>query len=289
LVSEKKVAYSPDLFTEESLNFVRQHKNDPFFLYLCFTQPHVNNQEDGDGFEVPDHGQYEKENWPSPEKGKAAMISRMDESVGKLMALLKELHLDDNTLVIFSSDNGPPQTEGGRLPEFNDSNGPLRGYKGQNYEGGIRVPFIARWPGHIQPGTTSSSVISFADVMPTLAKISGGNPPAELDGLDFSSTLFGADQPQLNDRMLYWEYGKFGVYSQASRWKNWKAVRDLGTKQTELYDLSTDLGETHDLSADHQDLVAKFNKFFVDARSESKLWPLVSAEKPPANKKPPTE
>jgi uncharacterized sulfatase len=289
LVSEKKVVYAPDLFTQESLNFVRKHQNDPFFLYLCFTQPHVNNQEEGDGFEVPNYGQYERENWPSPEKGKAAMISRMDESVGKLMALLKELQIDDHTLVIFASDNGPPQTEGGRLPEFNDSNGPLRGYKGQNYEGGIRVPFIARWPGRISPATTNNSVITFADVMPTLAKIGGGAAPPAIDGLDFSPTLLGSDQPRLTDRMLYWEYGKVGVYAQAARWKNWKAVRDVGKKKTELYDLSADLGETHNLAAEHPDLVAKANKFFIDARTDSTLWPLVSTDKQPTNEKNRTE
>jgi len=285
LVSEKKVVYGHDLLTDESLKFVRQHKDEPFFLYLCFTTPHVNNQIEGDGFEVPDHGQYENENWPSPEKGKAAMISRMDASIGKLMALLKELHLDDNTLVIFSSDNGPPQNEGGRQPEFNDSNGPLRGYKGQMYEGGIRVPFIARWPGRIKPSVTNNSIITFADVMPTLAKIAGGRSPADIDGLDFSPTLFGNDQPKLNDRMLYWEFGKYGVYSQAARWHDWKAVRDLATKKTELYDLSSDLGETTNLAADHADLVTKFNDFFVAARGDSPTWPLVSTEKPPAANK----
>jgi len=289
LVSEKKIVYSHDVLTAESLKFVRQHKNEPFFLYLCFTTPHANNQAEGDGMEVPDHDQYAKENWPSPEKGKAAMISRMDESVGRLMALLKELRIDDNTLVIFSSDNGPPQNEGGRLPEFNDSNGPLRGYKGQMYEGGIRVPFIARWPKHIKPQTTTDAVIAFEDILPTLAKIGDGKVPVEIDGVDFSPTLFGSDQPQLTDRMLYWEYGKYGVYSQGARWKNWKAVRDLATKKTELYDLAADLGETHDRAPDHPDLVTKFNKFFVDARSASTLWPLVSNEKPPTDGKTPNE
>ena len=287
LVSEKKVVYSHDLLADESLKFVRQHKDEPFFLYLCFTTPHVNNQEEGDGFEVPDHGQYEKENWPSPEKGKAAMISRMDESVGKLMALLKELHLDDNTLVVFTSDNGPPQSEGGRLPEFNDSNGPLRGYKGQLYEGGIRVPFIARWPGYIKSNTSDDSVITFADVLPTLAKIAGGKAPTELDGLDFSPTLLGRqEQPQLTDRILYWEYGKYGVYLQAARWKNWKAVHDLAKQKTELFDLSADLGESHDLAANHPDLIEKFKKFLVDARSDSAQWPLLAKDKPAGDKTP---
>ena len=137
---------------------------------------------------------------------------------------------------------------------------------------------------------TSSSVITFADVMPTLAKIAGGKAPAEIDGLDFSPTLLGQQaQPQLTDRMLYWEYGKDGVYLQSARWKNWKAVRDLAAKKTELYDLSADLGESHDLATDHPDLVAKLNTFLVDARSDSTLWPLVSKETPPAEGKTPTE
>jgi arylsulfatase A-like enzyme len=274
-VSEKKIQYAHDLLAEESLKFVREQKDEPFFLYLCFTTPHANNEAGAEGMEVPDYGDYANRDWPNPEKGKAAMISRMDVDVGRLFALLKKLQIDDNTLVVFSSDNGPPANEGGRKPEFNDSNGPLRGFKGQMYEGGIRVPFIARWPNRIKAGTTSNSPITFADVMPTLAKLCGGKAPSHIDGLDFSPTLLGKDQPELGNRFLYCEFGKFGVYSQSARWKQWKAVRDPNTKNVELYDLVEDIGESHNVAAEQPDIVAKFNEFFASARSDSSDWPIV--------------
>jgi arylsulfatase A-like enzyme len=263
---------------DESLKFVREHKDQPFFLYLCFTIPHANNERGNEGMEVPDFGDYATTDWPDPEKGKAAMISRMDGDVGRLLALLKELNIDDNTLVIFSSDNGPPANEGGRSPEFNDSNGPLRGFKGDLYEGGIRVPFIARWPGHIEAGSTSDATITFADVLPTLAAVAGASSPTNIDGVDFSLTLVGSNQPELSDRFMYWEFGKIGVYTQAARRNSWKAVRDLEKRTLELYDLSTDVGETRNVAAEHPDVVANFNDYFETARSNSKLWPLRGRE-----------
>lgn len=277
-VSEKRVQYGHDLLADESLKFVREHKDQPFFLYLCFTIPHANNERGNEGMEVPDYGDYANTDWPNPEKGKAAMISRMDADVGRLFALLKQLKIDDDTLVVFSSDNGPPATEGGRTPEFNDSNGPLRGFKGDLYEGGIRMPFIARWPGHIRAGSTSDATITFADVLPTLAAFAGASSPANIDGIDFSPTLAGSNQTELNDRFMYWEFGKIGVYTQAARRNNWKAVRDLEKKTLELYDLATDSGETRNVAAEHPDVVAKFNDYFKTARTDSKLWPLRGRE-----------
>jgi arylsulfatase A-like enzyme len=277
-VSEKRVQYGHDLLADESLKFVREHKDQPFFLYLCFTIPHANNERGNEGMEVPDFGDYATTDWPDPEKGKAAMISRMDGDVGRLLALLKELNIDDNTLVIFSSDNGPPANEGGRSPEFNDSNGPLRGFKGDLYEGGIRVPFIARWPGHIKAGLTSDATITFADVLPTLAAAAGVKSPANIDGFDFTPTLFGSNQSELKDRFIYWEFGKIGVYTQAARRNNWKVVRDLERNKFELYDVATDLGETRNIAAEQPDIVAQFNDYFALARTNSKLWPLHSHE-----------
>ena len=138
------------------------------------------------------------------------MVSRMDGDIGKLLALLKELKLDDNTLVIFASDNGPHK-EGGFNPDFFDSNGPLRGYKGNVTDGGIREPMIAYWPGHVPAGKTTKSPVYFADMMPTFAKLGGGKAPSGIDGVDITPTLEGKEQPELSDRFMYWEFDKDGL------------------------------------------------------------------------------
>ncbi len=275
-VSEKKVQYSADLFAEEGLKFVRQYKDGPFYLYWAFTIPHANDEAGQQGMEVPDLGQYANLDWPAPQKGHAAMISRMDRDIGRMFALLKELGIDDNTLVIFASDNGPHH-EGGNDPDFNDSNGPLRGYKGNVTEGGIREPFIARWPGHVPAGKTTGSPVTFADVLPTLAKLSGASAPPHLDGADISPTLAGKSQPELAKRFLYWEWDKDGVQAQASRWGHWKAIRDPKSKKIELYDLATDIGERHNVAAEHPDVVEQFAAFFETARTESPAWPMHGA------------
>jgi arylsulfatase A-like enzyme len=271
-VAEKKVQYSHDLFANEALKFVREHQAEPFFLYLAFTIPHANDEAGNKGMEVPDYGEYAKFDWPEPQKGYAAMVTRMDGDIGRLLALLKKLKLDENTLVIFTSDNGPHR-EGGFNPDFFDSNGPLRGYKGNVTEGGIREPFVAWWPGHVPVGKTCDSPITFADMMPTFAALAGGKAPARIDGTDISPTLFGSRQPELSDRFLYWEFDHNGVQAQSSRWGNWKAVRDPKSKRIELYDLATDIGEKHDVAKEHPDVVARFEKFFRTARTESREWP----------------
>jgi arylsulfatase A-like enzyme len=272
-VAEKKVVYSHDLFADEALKFAREHKEGPFFLYLALTIPHANDEAGDQGMEVPDYGQYADLDWPEPQKGHAAMITRMDHDVGRLLDLLKQLGIDDDTLVIFTSDNGPHR-EGGNDPDFNDSNGPLRGYKGNLYEGGIRVPFIARWPGKIAAGTTTASPIYFADVMPTFAALGHGQAPRGIDGVDFSPTLFGSVQPELADRFIYWEWNRNGLQNQAARWRKWKALRNPRSKVIELYDLSTDIGESRNVARDHPDIVAKFSDYFGTARSDSPHWPV---------------
>jgi uncharacterized sulfatase len=275
-VADRKVQYSHDLFADEALNFVRDHKDGPFFLYLAFTIPHANNEAGKNGMEVPDYGSYAKTDWPNSEKGKAAMISRMDGDIGRLLALLKELRIEEKTLVMFASDNGPPENEGGRLPEFNDSNGPLRGFKGEVTEGGIRVPFIARWPGYVPAGVTSELPIGLVDVMPTLAHLAEGNTPSGIDGVNFGPTLAGTQQPEMTNRFLYWEWGKNGVHAQAARWNQWKSVRYPKTKKIELYNLATDVGESRNVAVEHPGLVAKFNKYFATARSASREWPVIA-------------
>jgi arylsulfatase A-like enzyme len=272
-VAEKKVQYSHDLFANEALKFVRDHQNEPFFLYLALTIPHANDEAGDKGMEVPDYGEYANRDWPEPQKGYAAMVARMDRDIGRLLDLLGELKLDDNTLVIFTSDNGPHH-EGGFDPDFFDSNGPLRGYKGGVTEGGIREPMIARWPGHVPAGKTSDAPVYFADMMPTFAALSGGAAPAGIDGIDISPTLQGKDQPELSNRFLYWEFDRDGVLAQSARWGQWKADRDPKSQKLELYDLANDVGESHNVAAEHPDIEAKFAEYFRTARSDSPDWPL---------------
>src|SRR5262245_10917967 len=171
-VATQRAAYSPDLMAEEALAFLGRTGDQPFFLYFAPTLPHANNEAGQKGMEVPDYGEYQNRAWPEPQKGLAAMISRLDRDVGRLLQRLKERGLAERTLVLFSSDNGPHR-EGGNNPDFFRSNGGLRGIKRDLYEGGIRVPLIARWPGKLPAGQVSDHVGSFADLLPTAAELAG--------------------------------------------------------------------------------------------------------------------
>jgi len=262
--------YSHDLFTDRALKFVEKNRAQPFFLYLAYTIPHANNElgrDTGNGMEVPEVGEFATRNWPQQEKNFAAMVTRMDRDIGKFMAKLKETNVDQDTLIIFSSDNGPHR-EGGHEPDFFDSNGPLRGIKRDLYEGGIRVPALARWPGRIRPGV-SDHIWSFPDFLPTAAEVAGARPPARIDGVSFLPTLLGNRQPQPEN--LYWEFHERG-FTQAVRFGDWKAVRNGG--KTEIYNLRDDIGEKKDLAANEPATVAKAEKMMRAMRSESELWPI---------------
>jgi arylsulfatase A-like enzyme len=251
--------YSHDLLANEALDFVRRNKDQPFFLYLAFTIPHQKLQ-------VPDLGPYENEPWPEDLKKIAAMITRMDRDIGRLMALLKELKLDDNTLVMFNSDNGAAHRD-----ELFKHSGPLRGYKRDMYEGGLRSPGIARWPGKIKAGATSEQVWAFWDFLPTMAELTGQKAPANIDGISVLPAWLG--QKTIAHPPLYWEFHEGGFF-QAARIGDWKAVK-LGTKKPiELYDLKADLGEKHDVAAQHSDVVQRFADYLKSARVDSPLWPI---------------
>ena len=203
------------------------------------------------------------------------MITRMDGDIGRLFERLKALGLDNKTLVLFSSDNGPHK-EGGADPNFNDSNGPLRGNKRDLYEGGIRVPLIARWPGKIQAGTGTNHVSAFWDFLPTCCEAAGVKPPAGIDGISYLSTLLGKPRQQGKHSYLYWEFHEQGK-KQAVRMGSWKGVRLNAAKKPdgpiELYDLATDPGEERNVAEEHPEMVRKIAEIMLAARTPSLHWP----------------
>jgi arylsulfatase A-like enzyme len=269
-----KRQYSHDLFTMMATNFIRVNKAVPFFLYLAYTIPHANNELKDQGMEVPSDAPYSDRDWPQPERNKAAMITRLDADVGRLMAQLKSLRIESNTVVFFTSDNGPHK-EGGVKAEFLKSSGPLRGIKRDVYEGGIRVPMIVRWPGRINAGAVNDQAWSFADFLPTAAALAGAEPVAGLDGISVLPTLLGERQTEVHE-CLYWEIHEGGS-KQALRVGDWKGVRLEPGRALELYDLKSDPGETHNVAAQHPDVVAQIEARLKAARTESDRWPLRTA------------
>jgi arylsulfatase A-like enzyme len=271
-VSSNKAVFSDDLLLQESLGFIRAHRDGPFLLCFTPTLPHANNESTPLGLEVPDLGEYRDRDWPAAKKAYAAMVTRLDHDVGEFLALLKELHLEENTVVIFTSDNGPHR-EGGYDPEFFHSAGPFRGIKRDLYEGGIREPTIARWPGHIPAGATSEAAWDFADVLPTFADLAGAPIPAGLDGVSIVPALLGHPQPALAQRFLYWEIYE-GGFKQAARRGDWKAVIPRLDAPIELYDLAHDVGEQHNLASQEPKLAAEFGQYLHAAHVDSPDWPV---------------
>ncbi|HOZ46422.1 MAG TPA: arylsulfatase [Candidatus Hydrogenedentes bacterium] len=273
-VAQERRQYSHDLFTAEALDYLdRPHGQQPFFLYLAYTVPHANNERGrhlGDGMEVPDYGPYADRDWPDPEKGRAAMIARLDRDIGRLFDRLRALGLDGNTLVFFSSDNGP-HSEGGSDAAFFHSAGPCRGIKRDLYEGGIRIPMIAWWPGHVPAGSVSDYAWAFWDFMPTALDIAGARPQDGLDGISVLPTLLGREQAP--HEFLYWEFHERG-FAQAVRRGQWKGLRLDPSKPIELYDLGTDTGETRNLAEAHSEIAARMAEYLETARVPSEHWPI---------------
>jgi len=273
----KEEVFSHDVIAEQALEFIRANKDKPFFLYVPSTIPHV-------ALQVPEDSlaQY-KGKWPDPaydgKKGYfphahpracyAAMVTRLDREVGRIMELLKDLGLDENTLVVFTSDNGPT-FNGGSDSKFFDSAGPLRGLKGSVWEGGIRIPMIARWPGRIAPGTESDHVTAFWDFLPTCAELLGDDAPEETDGISMLPSLLGKPGKQECHKHLYWELGG----QQAVRMGKWKAVRLKPDRKIQVFDLEADLGEQNDLAAQHPEIVAKAETVLTSGRTPSQVFAL---------------
>ena len=268
----KKVQYSHDLFTEKAIDFVKANADTMFFMYLAYTIPHANNESihnNEHGMEVPDYGVYANEDWPDVEKGAAAMISRLDTDVGRLLDTLEELDIDEHTIVFFTSDNGPHQ-EGGHDPEFFNSNGPLRGIKRDLYEGGIRVPMIVHWPGTIQP-SVSDAPVAFWDFMPTALDLASVATPDNIEGISYMPSLLQYFQPERE--YMYWEFHEGGK-KQAMWMKGFKGIRFLEEDRIELYNLAEDQSEENNVAADNPYILEQMKYIMDRISTPSETWPL---------------
>ncbi|MFN7929383.1 MAG: arylsulfatase [Blastocatellia bacterium] len=287
--------YSHDLIEAEALNFIRANKDRPFFAYLPFTIPHLALQVPEDSLAEYvgkwDDPPYDGKNGylphPHPRAAYAAMITRMDRSVGRLLTLLKDLKLDENTIVMFSSDNGgafgdvtkdfefKPGRMGGTDYVFFNSTGNSRAFKGSIYEGGLRVPFIARWPGKIKAGTTSNLPAVFYDLMATFCAIAGTKPAPTTDGISLLPTLLGKGK-QPKHKFLFWDFGGYGG-QQAVRMGDWKGLRrnlHLGNTTLELYNLAQDAGEQQNVAAAHPEIIKHMEKILSEQHRPSAVFPI---------------
>jgi arylsulfatase A-like enzyme len=286
-VASVREQYAPDLFTEDALRYLdesAQQVDHPFFLCLAYTSPHANNEAGNKGMEIPDWGPYADKDWPEPQKGTAAMITRLDRDIGRVIDRLRERGLAENTIVLFSSDNGPHR-EGGRDPDFFDSNGPLRGIKRDLTDGGIRVPMIAWGPGRVPSGKTSDHVAGFVDIFATASELANHSTDAPGDdnrpaaaGVSFAPTLLGRDNQQPAEP-LYWEFYERG-FSQAIRVGPHKGIRRGADSVIEVYDVVSDPGEETNLAATQPELATKLTALIDAAHVPSPDWP----KNPPAAK-----
>ncbi|UCE46404.1 MAG: sulfatase-like hydrolase/transferase, partial [Phycisphaerales bacterium] len=269
--------YAPQAIADELLKFIRENKDRPFFAYYPTVIPHL-------ALQVPedDLKQY-RGNWPeTPYKGKsylphptpracyAAMISFLDRQVGRVMRLLRELDLDDNTIVFFTSDNGTTYLREQVDYEFFDSVGPLRGLKGSLYEGGIRVPMIVRWPGRIRPHSRTAHPAAHYDILATLAEIAGVDVPNQTDGTSFVPTLLPGRGAQRRAEYLFWDFAGYGgqLAVRMGRWKGIKQnVRKNPDAPAELYDLQNDISESRNVAADHPEVATRIEKIMLEART----------------------
>lgn len=296
--------HSQDLFTREALKFIRDHRQKPFFLYLPFAIPHLSIQVPASSLaeyqgKVREHD-YKHKGYlqhPFPHAGYAAMVSHMDRAIGNILDLLDRLNLGGNTLVMFTSDNGPTFARlGGADSDFFASAGPLRGRKGSVYEGGIRIPLVARWAGKIEEGQVSDHISAFQDILPTLIECADGNVPPNIDGISFLPELLGEQQQP--HAQLVWHFTGYGG-QQAVRKGRWKAVRrdilkirrqtevttsdrvaDKATQSVssqvaaiQLYDLSIDIAESNDIAQEHPEVVQEMEEILTKSQNPSEHFP----------------
>lgn len=266
-------SYSADLFGQEALDFIKRESDKSFFLYLAVTLPHANNElnrKTGNGMEIPSDAPYTNENWTQPNKNFAAMVTKLDSQVGQIMALLKQLKIDDDTIVIFSGDNGPQGTdEGSYDAKFFNSAGGLRGLKRAVYEGGIREPMIVRWNNKVKAGATNDFPWTQYDLFATFADIAKAEKPKNLDGVSVLPVWLNKQKP--NRKFLYWEFHE-GGFVQAVRMGDWKCVRHGVNGKIELYNLKTDIAETTDVADKNPKIVRQIAEILKREHVESTIW-----------------
>lgn len=269
----EQVEFADDLFAERALEFVSRDDDEPFFLYWSLVVPHANNERTratGNGANVPDFGPYAEEDWPEQDKGHAAMITRLDHHVGRLLDRLEERGLAENTLVLFTSDNGPHNESKHNLDRFTPS-GPYSGIKRSLTDGGIRVPTIAWWPGTVQAGSESGYAGSFADVMATAADLADTDAPANTDSLSLVPELTGHHDQQAQHEFLYWEFHEGGFRQACLYDSRWKGIRRLG-QPVKLYDTDVDVAEQTDVAAEHPKITEKVTAYLDTARWPNPNW-----------------
>jgi arylsulfatase A len=290
--SNKTGAYSGDLIHKASLRFIEKNRDKPFFMFYPTTIPHAelfapeeymqkfrgkfdperkfNGVDDGPSFRLGPYGSQ-----PEARAAFAAMVTLLDDYVGEIIAKLKELGLEENTIVMFASDNGP-HLEAGADPDYFDSNGPFRGYKRDMYDGGIRTAFLVKWPGKVTPGSRTDHISAFWDLMPTVAEIAGAGLPEKTDGISFLPTLLGKGK-QKEHEYLYWEFHEQGG-KVAVRTAKWKAVKlninKIPQGETELYDILNDPGEENNVAPSNPDIVKKMEEIMKEAHTPSEIFPL---------------
>ena len=271
----EKGEYTHDLFTERALDVIDRNKQNNFFLYLSYTIPHYSDYDMDSPLSqvVPTDEPYTDKDWPQVEKNYAAMVTRMDNDVGSIMKLLKDLSIDDNTIVFFTSDNGPCDCCAHQI-EFFDSNGELRGVKRDMYEGGIRIPMIVRWPDQVPAGRVSETMWAFWDFLPTVEDIAGLPISKNVNGISYLNELLGKPQTEEHE-YFYWDYGHVrDTYMQAVRFGKWKGINMGVNAPFELYDLSTDIGETNNVAEANPDMVAQIKAKMEEAYVASEDYPI---------------
>ena len=282
--------YSQDLFTEEAIAFLDRNRDTSFFLYLPFIIPHLSIQVPEESLaeyrdSIPETPYEHRDGYlehPYPHAGYAAMVTHMDKAIGKILQQLRDLGLEENTLVIFTSDNGPTYARiGGADSKFFNSAGPFRGLKGNVHEGGIRVPMIVRWPGKVAPNKVSDHISYFPDFFPTFAELADAEVPFQVDGLSLLPVFLGEKEVHEHE-YLYWEFPAYGG-QQAIRYGNWKGVKEDLFKDPDaplqLYNLANDIAESNNIADKHPDVVNMLDSLMKTIRVPSKEFPFPALDR----------